>query len=280
MKDCLRQAGVKEEEYEVVLNLLNCFYLLSPNSQPSQLAISYEMEYVVLYLLESDPNSPLAAAAPVNPNDLKPFSLIISPCQIACIPEQLHFRLITCCIEEYPDEPMLTRHHSVYRVEKGVTLEIAYHSKKYIILTTTRPCHEIASLCTGIRLFITKKLEEVKKPGLLNFHFSVNIQPLGPAVPVDPTKLVCIDKHKPSGDTPLRVNISRRDVKLDPNEKTALDCWFYEQKNDDKGTAQHLMCKADSKCTSSEITNVGRKLSSSWQELVSVLSSDIFLATR
>ena len=278
MNDCLGKAGVKEAEYEVVLNLLNCLYLLSPKSP----AISYETEYFVPCLLKSNLNLPLAAAAPVNPSNLKPFSLIISSCQIAFIPEQLHFRLMTCCIEEYPDEPVLTRHHAVYRVEKGVTLEMAYYSKKYIILTidTTRPCHEIASLCTGIRLFITEKLDEVKKPGLPNFHFSVNIQPSGPAVPVCPTKLVCIDKYKPSGDTPLRVNISRLDVKLDPNERAALDCWFYEQKNDDKGTAQHLKCKADSKCTSNEITNVARKISADWEELVLVLSSSIFSMNR
>ncbi|XP_062511769.1 uncharacterized protein LOC134187633 [Corticium candelabrum] len=284
MKDCLRKAGVKEEEYEVVLNLLNCFYLLSPKSPPSQLAISYETEYFVPCLLESDPNSPLAAAAPVNPNDLKPFSLIISPFQIAFIPEQLHFRLMTCCIEEYPDEPMLTRHHSVYRVEKDVMLEMAYHSKKYIILTidTTRPCYEIASLCTGIRLFITKKLEEVKKPGLPNFHFSVNIQPSGPAVPVDPTKLVCIDEYKPSGTTPLRVNISRRDVKLDPNEKAALDCWFHEDEYDvPRGTIQQMLkYRSASICTSDEITEVASKLSARWEELVSRLSSSLFTINK
>ena len=284
MKDCLRKAGVKEEEYEVVLNLLNCFYLLSPKSPPSQLAISYETEYFVPCLLESNPNSPLAAAALVNPNDLKPFSLIISPCQIAFIPEQLHFRLMTCCIEEYPDEPMLTRHHSVYRVEKGVTLEMAYHSKKYIILTidTTRPCYEIASLCTGIRLFITKKLEEVKKPGLPNFHFSVNIQPSGPAVPVDPTQLVCIDEYKPSGATPLRVNISRRDVKLGPNEKAALECWFHEDKyNVPRGTIQQMLkYRSASICTSDEITEVASKLSARWEELVSRLSSSLFTINK
>ena len=284
MKDCLRKAGVKEEEYEVVLNLLNCFYLLSPKSPPSQLAISYETEYFVACLLESDPNSPLAAAAPVNPDDLKPFSLIISPCQIAFIPEQLHFRLMTCCIEEYPDEPMLTRHHSVYRVERDVTLAMAYYSKKYIILTidTTRPCHEIASLCTGIRLFITEKLDEVKKPGLPNFHFSVNIQPSGPAVPVDPTKLVCIDEYKASEDTPLRVNISRLDVKLDPNEKAALDCWFHEEKYDvPSGTIQQMLkYRSANICTSNEITEVASKLSARWEELVSHLSSSLFTINK
>ncbi|XP_062515407.1 uncharacterized protein LOC134190885 [Corticium candelabrum] len=179
-----------------------------------------------------------------------------------------------CCIEHYPDEPTLTRYQSVYRVDRGVELEIFYHSKKYLIVTinTNRPCHEIAPLCTKIWLFIIEKLRDLKELGLPNFQFSVNIQRSGPAVAVDPTKLVCIDDYKASEDTQLRENESKRDVELDHNEKAALDCWFYEQRNDAQGTAQELKCRADSACTHDEIVAVASIVSADWERLVSELS--------
>ena len=238
MKYFLEKAGVKEDEYEVALNLLNWFYMLWPKPSPSAPVIPYETDYFVPCLLESESKRQTEGAARVNPNDCKPLSLIVSSCNVAFIPEQLHFRLMMCCIENYPDEPMLTRYQSVYRVDRGVRLEIIYHSKKYLIVTinTNRPCHEIAPLCTKIRLFIIEKLCDLKELGLPNFEFSLNIQRSGPAVAVDPTKLVCIDDYKASEDTQLRENESKRDVELNPNEKAALDCWFYEQKSDAQGT--------------------------------------------
>ena len=52
-------------------------------------------------------------------------------------------------------------------------------------------------------------------------------------------KLVCIDKYVPSEDTTLRRNKSRVDVNLDHNERAALDCWFYEEKDDVAGNSQN-----------------------------------------
>ena len=191
----------------------------------------YKTEYFVPCLLEVESKGPFAAVDLVAS---RPMSLIILSHKIEFIPEQLHFRLMTCCIEKYPDEPMLTRNKCVYRVEKDVKLEVIYHLKKYIIviIDTQRPLHEIACLYTDIRLFITKKLHEVKTPGLSRFQFSLNIQHPGPAIPVDVNKLVCINKYIPSEDTTLRRNKSRVDVNLDHNERAALDCWFYEEKDD------------------------------------------------
>ena len=239
MKDFLEKAGVKEDEYEVALNLLNWFYMLCPKPSPSAPVISYETDYFVPCLLQFESKSQPASAARVNPNDCKPFSLIVLPCKVAFIPEQLHFRLMMCCIEHYPYKLTLTRYQCVYRVDKGVALEITYHSKKYLIVTidTNRwQCHEIASLCTKIRRFIIEKLCDLRELGLPNFRFSLNIQRSGPVDAVDPTKLVCIDDYKASEDTQLTENESKRDVELNQDEKAALDCWFYEQKNDAQGT--------------------------------------------
>ena len=235
----LKKAGVKPKEYEVVLNLLNYFFLLCPNhclAQPLPLSVSYKTEYFVPCLLEVESEGPFAAVDLVAS---RPMSLIILSHKIEFIPEQLHFRLMTCCIEKYPDEPKLTRNKCVYRVEKDVKLEVIYHLKKYIIVTidTQRPLHGIASLCTDIRLFITKKLHEVKTPGLSRFQFTLNIQHPGPAIPMDVNKLVCIDKYIPSEDTILETDIDREDVYLDDYERAALDCWFYEEKDDVPGKA-------------------------------------------
>ena len=233
----LEVAGVKPEEYKDVLNLLNFYFILCPNPPPLPLSVSYKTEYFVPCLLEVESEGPFAAVDLVAS---RPMSLIILSHKIEFIPEQLHFRLMTCCIEKYPDEPMLTRNKCVYRVEKDVKLEVIYHLKKYIIVTidTQRPLDEIASLCTDMRLFITKMLHEVKTPGLSRFQFSLNIQHPGPAIHVDMNKLVCIDKYVRSEDTTLRRNKSRVDVNLDHHERAALDCWFYEEKDDVAGNSQ------------------------------------------
>ena len=274
----LKEAGVKPAEYEDVLNLLNFYFILCPNPPPLPLSVSYKTEYFVPCLLEVESKGLFAAVDLVAS---RPMSLIILSHKIEFIPEQLHFRLMTCCIEKYPDEPMLTRNKCVYRVEKDVKLEVIYHLKKYIIVTidTQRPLHEIASLCTDIRLFITKKLHKVKTPGLSRFQFSLNIQHPGPAIPVDVNKLVCIDKYIPSEGTTLRRNISRVDVNLDHNERAALDCWFYEEKDDVAGNSQQqsLTVQANTKCTATDIENVADKLCHCWQRLVLKLSAEFFM---
>ena len=265
----LKEAGVKPAEYEDVLNLLNFYFILCPNPPPLPLSVSYKTEYFVPCLLEVESKGPFAAVDLVAS---RPMSLIILSHKIEFVPEQLHFRLMMCCIEKYPDEPMLTRNKCVYRVEKDVKLEVIYHLKKYIIVTIDpqRPLHEIASLCTDIRLFITKRLHEVKTPGLSRFQFSLNIQHPGPAIPVDVNKLVCIDKYIPSEDTTLRRNKSRVDVNLDHNERAALDCWFYEEKDDVAGNSQQqsLTVQANTKCTATDVENVAEKLCHCWQRLV------------
>ena len=275
----LKKAGVKPKEYEDVLNLLNFYFILCPKpclAQPLPLSVSYKTEYFVPCLLEVESNGPFAAVHSVPP---RPMSLIILSHKIEFIPEQLHFRLMTCCIEKYPDEPKLTRNKCVYRVEKDVKLEVIYHLKKYIIVTidTQRPLHEIASLCTDIRLFITKKLHEVKTPGLSHFQF--NIQHPGPAIPMVVNKLICIDKYIPSEDTILRTNIDRDDVNLDHNEKAALDCWFYEKKDDVSGNSQRqsLTVQANTKCTAKDLEKVADKLCHCWQRLVLNLSAEFFI---
>ncbi|XP_062499564.1 uncharacterized protein LOC134176901 [Corticium candelabrum] len=275
----LKKAGVKHEEYEDVLNLLNFFFIVCPKFCSPQSSVPYEMEYFVPCLLEVKSEGPFAAANSVASN---PMSLIVLSRDIEFIPEQLHFRLMTCCIERYSDEPMLTRNQSVYRVEKDVKLELIYHLKKYIIVTidTKRPLNEVASLCTDIRLFITKKLHEVKTPGLPQFQFSLNIQHPGPAIPVDVSKLVCIDKYIPSEDTTLRRNIKRDDVSLDHSERVALDCWFYDEKDDvlRKMQEQSLTITANRKCTEDDIVNVANQISGCWKTLVLNLSPTFFMS--
>ena len=275
----LKKAGVKHEEYEDVLNLLNFFFIVCPKLCLSQSSVPYQMEYFIPCLLEVESEGPFAAANSVASN---PMSLIVLSRDIEFIPEQLHFRLMTCCIERYSDEPMLTRNQSVYRVEKDVKLELIYHLKKYIIVTidTKRPLNEVASLCTDIRLFITKKLHEVKTPGLPQFQFSLNIQPPGPAIPVDVSKLVCIDKYIPSEDTTLRRNIKRDDVSLDHSERVALDCWFYDEKDDvlRKTQEQSLTITANRKCTDDHIVNVANQISGCWKTLVLNLSPTFFMS--
>ena len=277
----LKKAGVKPEEYEDVLNLLNLYFILCLKpclAQPLPLSVSYKTEYFVPCLLEVESKGPFAAVHSVPP---RPMSLIILSHKIEFIPEQLHFRLMTCCIEKYPDEPKLTRNKCVYRVEKDVKLEVIYHLKKYIIVTidTQRPLHEIACLCTDIRLFITKKLHEVKTPGLSRFQFTLNIQHPGAAIPVAVNKVVCIDKYIPSEDTILRTNIDRDDVNLDHNEKAALDCWFYEEKDDTSGNSrrQSLTVQANTKCTAKDLVKVADKLCHCWQRLVLNLSAKFFI---
>ncbi|XP_062499687.1 uncharacterized protein LOC134177004 [Corticium candelabrum] len=275
----LKKAGVKHEEYEDVLNLLNFFFIVCPKLCLSQSSVPYEMEYFIPCLLEVESEGPFAAANSVASN---PMSLIVLSRDIEFIPEQLHFRLMTCCIERYSDEPMLTRNQSVYRVEKDVKLELIYHLKKYIIVTidTKRPLNEVASLCTDIRLFITKKLHEVKTPGLPQFQFSLNIQHPGPAIPVDVSKLVCIDKYIPSEDKTLRRNIKRDDVSLDHSERVALDCWFYDEKDDvlRKTQEQSLTTTANRKCTEDDIVNVANQISGCWKTLVLNLSPTFFMS--
>ena len=274
----LKEAGVKPAEYEDVLNLLNFYFILCPNPPPLPLSVSYKTEYFVPCLLEVESKGPFAAVDLVAS---RPMSLIILSHKIEFIPEQLHFRLMTCCIEKYPDEPMLTRNKSVYRVEEDVKLEVIYHLKKYIIVTidTQRSLPEIASLCTDIRLFITKKLHEVKTPGLSRFQFSLNIQHPEPAIPVDVNKLVCIDKYISSEDTTLRRNISRVDVNLDHNERAALDCWFYEEKDDVARKAQDesMTFKTNSKCMADDIVKVAEKVSHCWKKLVLTLAAEFFI---
>ena len=268
----LKKAGVKHEEYEDVLNLLNFFFIVCPKLCLSQSSVPYEMEYFVPCLLEVESEGPFAAASSVASN---PMSLIVLSRDIEFIPEQLHFRLMTCCIERYSDEPMLTRNQSVYHVAEGVDLELIYHAKKYIIVTidTQWPPQEVASLCTDIRLFITKKLHEVKTPGLPQFQFSLNIQHPGPAIPLDVSKLVCIDEYE---HKPLRR--SRRNVQLTVDEKAALDCWFYDHKDDVARPQQSLTFKAESKCTEDDIVNVANQISGCWKTLVLNLSPTFFMS--
>ena len=274
----LKEAGVKPAEYEDVLNLLNFYFILCPNPPPLPISVSYKTEYFVPCLLEVESKGPFAAVDLVAS---RPMSLIILSHKIEFFPEQLYFRLMMCCIEKYLDDPMLTRNKCVYRVEKDVKLEVIYHLKKYIIVTidTQRPLHEIAYLCTDIRLFITKKLHEVKTPGLSRFQFSLNIQHPGPAIPLDVNKLVCIDKYIPSEDTTLRRNKSRVDVNLDHKERAALDCWFYEEKDDVEGNSQQqsLTVQANTKCTAKDLVNVANKLCHCWQRLVLNLSAEFFI---
>ena len=133
----LKEAGVKQEEYAIVLNLLNCFFILCLKPGSFAVAVSYQTDYFVPCLLNFVYEGPFAAATPATPDRPKPLSLIVSSCKIDFIPEQLHFMLMTCCIEKYQEniEPMLARNYSVYQVQKGVKLELIYHLKKYIIVT-------------------------------------------------------------------------------------------------------------------------------------------------
>ena len=180
-------------------------------------------------LLKVESEGPFAATKPVSPGNPQPMSLIICPKKVDFIPEQLHFRLMTCCIEKFPEEPLLKHNYSLYHVTKDVDLELIYDSKKYIVVSIDRrlPYNYSNSPCRDIRQFLHRNLHEVKTSGLSGFQFSWCIQHSGPAVPVDPAKLVCIDNYKPNQDKPLRRR--GRNVLLDSNEKVALDHWFHNQ---------------------------------------------------
>ena len=270
----LKEAGVKRAEYEDVLNLLNFFFLLCPKlclSQPSAFMFPYETEYFVPCLLESESDGPFSAASSVATN---PMSLIVVSRNVEFIPEQLHFKLMTSCIEEFSKDPWLRRNCSVYHVSDGVDLELIYYAYKYIIITidTQRPLHEIASLCTKIRLSIIKKLSEVKTPGMPQFQFSLNIQHPGPAIPVDVSKLVCIDEYE---HKPLRRD--KRNVHLkNSDEKAALDCWFCDHKDNAARQTQQLMVKAKCKCAEDVVVTVAEKVSHCWQRLASNLAPAVF----
>ena len=278
----LKEVGVKQEEYAIVLNLLNCFFILCSKPGSFAGAVSYQTDYFVPCLLNFVHEGPFAAASPAIPEMPKPLSLIVSSCKIDFIPEQLHFKLMTCCIEKYQEnnEPILARNYSVYQVQKGVKLELIYHSKKYIIVTivTQKSCREIAPICTDIRRFITETLDEVKKPGLSQLQLSLNIQLSGPTVPVDPNRLVCIDEYKANENRSLRRNINRRFVELSHSEKVGLDCWFYDQDDDViRQTSQRtLELEANSKCTDKEIVSVAFNVSTRWVKLVSLLEPTVF----
>ncbi|XP_062511940.1 uncharacterized protein LOC134187798 [Corticium candelabrum] len=278
----LKEAGVKQIEYAIVLNLLNCFFILCSKPGSFAVAVSYQTDYFVPCLLNFVYEGPFSAASPAIPDMPKPLSLIVSSCKIDFIPEQLHFKLMTCCIEKYQEnnEPTLARNYSVYQVQKGVKLELIYHLKKYIIVTidTQKSCREIAPICTDIRRFITETLDEVKKPGLPQLQLSLNIQLCGPTVPVDTNRLVCIDAYKANEDTPLRRNIDRRVVELNHIEKVGLDCWFYDQKDEViRQTSQHtLELEVNSKCTDEEIVSVAFTISTRWTLLVSLLAPTLF----
>ena len=221
----LEEAKVKPSEYKEVLNLLNCFFVLCANPYEVHLPVPYETEYFVPCLLEVQFKGPFAAEIP--PDASQPMSLIVCPKNVDFIPEQLHFRLMTCCIEKYPDEPTLKRNYSRYHVARGVYLELIYDSKKYLVVSIGKKtsCHyHLGKLCTEIRQFIHDKLHEVKRPGLCGFQFCWCIQHPGPAIPVDSTKLVCVDGYTPSQDKPLRRN--KEDVDLESHEVTALHYWF------------------------------------------------------
>ena len=71
----------------------------------------------------------------------------------------------------------------------------------------------------------------MKKPGLCGFQFCWCIQHPGPAVPVDSTKLVCIDDYRPGQEKPLRRD--KEDVELESHEVTALHYWFDEHEENE-----------------------------------------------
>ena len=269
----LNEAGVKQEEYEDVLNLFNFFFLLCPKlclSQPSASMSPYETDYFVPCLLESESDGPFSAASSVATN---PMSLIVVSRNVEFFPEQLHFKLMTCCIEEFPDRPRLRRNCSIYHVTDGVDLELIYHAYKYIIITidTQRPLHEIASLCIKIRLFIIEKLYEVKTPGMPQFQFSLTIQHPGPAIPVNVSKLVCIDEYE---HEPLRRD--KRNVHLNADEKAALDCWFCDHKDNAARQTQQLTVKAKCKCAEDVVVAVAEKVSHCWKRLALNLAPKLF----
>ena len=121
----LEEAKVKPTEY-------NCFFILCANPYAIHQPVAdrpYETEYFVPCLLEVQFERDVPLIAKILPDASRPVSLIVCPSDVDFIPEQLHFQLMTCCIEKYPDEPILKRNYSCYRVATGVQLELIYDSK-------------------------------------------------------------------------------------------------------------------------------------------------------
>jgi hypothetical protein len=162
------------------------------------------------------------------------MSLIVSAKAVDFIPESIHFRLMTCCVEKYPVRPILKRNYSRYHLTKGAYLELIYESNKYIVISIDKKrsfCDDLGTLCRNVRHFINDKLHEVKRNGFCGLQFTWCIQHPGAAVPVDPSKLICIDGYEPNNDIPLTKLEGRIpvDVELESHELTALNYWFDEQ---------------------------------------------------
>ena len=232
--ELLVQKGVKESQFESILQVLHLFDIICPMiTSPEMLkaVLKVGQSFFVPCLLEQRYDNKLAWQQ-MTISTFCPPSLIFRPEGFDATPEPIYFRLVSRCASEYAHRPMLKRGCAVFHVNDDLELdlELVYHKLRYIIATVYFPddkicMNDLKQQCSITRQFLIRQLNEVKKRGLDGIKFTVCIKPLSTEVEVadliDDDCLVCIDEYPQQ-----RSLINRKNERVPRKQFRTLDLWF------------------------------------------------------
>lgn len=237
----LQESGVKNEhEFDTILKLLQLFSIICPASDENVEAVLKVGQSFFVPCMLSEEHVGQMKWQQVSRHSQLPPSLVFRPEGFDAIPELLFFRLMSRCVSEWPQLPLLKRDSVTLRLGCDIELELVYHQLHYIIATiysldedTAVSQDELQKRCVYVRQFLVQQLREAKPRG---FNFTVCVHPLtGDSYKelIDDDSLVCIDKYDPRNPALVTQKLHGVPLKCLPT----LNLWFQA------GTIVHYVCR-------------------------------------
>ena len=232
-KNLMEKAGVEEDNYAVILMLLQLFNIISGAYLAARLiAPDVEVQegqnfFVPSMVTKEVIKTPFAYQSAFCSSTSLP-SLFFIPRGFNAFLKPLFYRLVTRMVSKYTESPQLSRNQVILHLHKDVDLELVY-TVKAVIVTVYCPStrrklpadEELCPLCDGVRVTLIEQLTHAKARGMDGFQFEVCVYGAVDEAPdeYDPNRLASLDKY-PEND----ILLDKDHQSIDPPAK--LDLWF------------------------------------------------------
>ena len=178
------EARIKEEDVPVILEVLQLFDIICPDSSDEEGRPG--MDFFVPCLL-TDCKKQLDSIIPASPVLSSPPSLLFCPANVPVVPESLFFRLVSRCVKHFRythNSPVLKRNRCLFFLEDRLKLELRYEKDGFLIAVTltsvaTKPSVQSEAYskhCARIRQFIVTQLDEAKSRGMIGLVLKLCVQ--------------------------------------------------------------------------------------------------------
>ena len=175
------KANITQEEIASILEVLELFDVICSDESSN---VKPGMNFFIPCLLTDCKR--LDPLTPASPFCYSPPSLLYYPANVAVVPEQLFFRLVSQCVKRFGNEhnrPLLKRNRCLFYLQDLLKLEIRYVQEGSLIAVTLSCVSRDASFqntafikhCPLIRQFITDSLDKAIMRGMKGLHLELRV---------------------------------------------------------------------------------------------------------